>query len=97
MGANARPRPWSPACGVCEAAGCGAGQQGGQPAPMPRSRQPLAPPFEVACLLKPHAAAGVGRTVGSGSLGRAGRGRPGAKEGLGLGHAWALPSAGHSS
>lgn len=81
--ANARPRLWSPAWGICGAAGCGAGWQGGQPAPVPGTRQPLAPPFEVACLLNPHAAAGVGRTVGSGSLGSAGRGAQGPKRGLG--------------
>lgn len=81
--ANARPRLWSPAWGICGAAGCGAGRRGGQPAPVPGTRQPLAPPFEVACLLNPHAAAGVGRTVGSGSLGSAGRGAQGPKRGLG--------------
>lgn len=47
------------------------------------SCQPLAPPFEAACLLNPPAVARVGRRVGSASLGRAGRGHQGPERGLG--------------
>lgn len=68
MEAKARPRGWAFSPQRLWDAGYGARWQG-QPSACAQVPQPQVPPFEATCLCNPCTAAGVGRTVGSGSLG----------------------------